>query len=114
MVTNLTYLKKMTDGNASVIKEMIDLFNGQVAEYTEEMKRCLEAKEWKLLANIAHKAKSSVAIMGMEDMAATLKELELKALESLDTDKYPDYIDRFVTTCDIAMKELNEFSEQNN
>lgn len=104
----------MTDGNASVIKEMIDLFSGQVDEYTEEMKRCLEAREWKLLANIAHKAKSSVAIMGMEDMAASLKELELKALESKDIDSYAGYIDNFISTCEIAMKELNDFSEQNN
>lgn len=114
MVTDLTYLKKMTDGDPKVIKEMIDLFTGQIKEYIEQMNKYHKAGEWDSLANVAHKAKSSVAIMGMNDLANTLKELELLALEAKEVDKYQGYLDDFVSTCNIAMKELNDFYEQHN
>lgn len=111
MVTDLTYLKKMTDGNPDVIREMIELFAAQIEEYTEEMKKCLDAKEWCNLANVSHKAKSSVAIMGMDELAVKLKELELLALDEKEVEKYPEYVDHFITASETALKELNEFQE---
>jgi HPt (histidine-containing phosphotransfer) domain-containing protein len=57
---------------------------------------------------LAHKAKSSVAIMGMSDLATILKTLELQAKEGKELEKYQSYIDRFRTDTAEAIKELDD------
>ena len=55
---------------------------------------------------IAHKAKSSVAIMGMEKQSNDLKTLELLAKEEKDTEKYLQIIQTFEEDCKKAVEEL--------
>ena len=77
MITDLSYLRNMTDGNPELIREMIEIFLDQVNEYIREMQQSYEQKNWQALSRIAHKAKSSVVIMGMHNLADMLNELEL-------------------------------------
>ena len=74
MITDLNYLKTMSGGDDKFISEMIDLFREQIGEYTELMPRLLHNKEYRDLSKLAHKAKSSVAVMGMNQVADLLKE----------------------------------------
>jgi HPt (histidine-containing phosphotransfer) domain-containing protein len=106
MITDLSYLKNMTDGNPKLIREIIDIFLEQVHEYSRDMQQSYEQKNWRALSRIAHKAKSSVAIMGMHDLAEMLKELELLSREQKNVDKYPQYISRFTVECNEASEEL--------
>jgi len=106
MITDLTYLKNMTEGNAELIQEMIDIFTVQVKEYTKNMKEFYQRKNWTELSRLAHKAKSSVAIMGMDDLAEMLKKFEMLAMDKKDVEKYPEYIKRFIEDCARACEEL--------
>ena len=106
MVTDLSYLRKMTDGNADLMREMIEIFLDQVNEYSREMNQSFEQKNWHALSRIAHKAKSSVAIMGMHSLAEMLKDLEILSREQKDVDKFPNYIYRFTAECNEAREEL--------
>lgn len=108
MITDLTYLTNMSGGNPGIVKEMIGIFIEQVQEYVVEMQQYLKDKDYQALGRLSHKAKSSVAIMGMNELAADLKTLELLSKESVDIDKYPELVDRFVVQCQLAMVELKE------
>ena len=110
MITNLTYLKNMTDGNPVLIQEMINIFIGQVDEYIGEMNNLYGMQNWNGLSRLAHKAKSSVAIMGMTNLVEMLKEFELNAKDHLHIDKYPEYIHRFTVDCNTACEELNNLT----
>lgn len=110
MITDLTYLKNMTDENPELIQEMINIFTGQIDEYIGEMNSLYGLKNWNGLSRLAHKAKSSVAIMGMANLAEMLKEFELNAKDQLHIDKYPEYIHRFTVDCNTACKELNNLT----
>lgn len=106
MLTDLSYLKGMTGGNTEVIKEMVNIFIEQVSEISDSMDKALGEKNYSLLGKLSHKAKASVSIMGMNDLAAALKELELKAAESKEIELYPAYVDKFKNDCSIAVEEL--------
>ncbi len=104
----LTYLKEMSDGNGDIMRGLLDVFIEQVPENIEEMETAFAEKNWILLGQYAHKAKSSAAVVGMNDLAAMLKELELKAKKGEDIEKYREYIDRFITDCTKAIIEIRK------
>ena len=109
MRTDLNYLKTMSGDDPELMTEMIEIFNNQVIELKEEMQELLNRKEFINLGKVAHKAKTSVAIMGMNDLAFSLKQLENEAKDGRNTEKYQDYIDNFGIETEEAIKELNEF-----
>ena len=96
----------MAGGDPSFIKEMIDIFKAQIEEYKVEMPELLSKKEYVLLSKLAHKAKSSVAVMGMTKEADILKDLETKAKESIDTSSYEEMINLVLSNSELAVKEL--------
>ena len=112
MKTDLTYLQTMSGGDKILIHEMIDIFIDQIKEIEEGMKVNLEERNYDFLGKLAHKAKSSVAIMGMNSLAKKLKELELLTVKSHKSDKYPDYIKLFSTETKEAIIELREYQQK--
>jgi len=108
---NVEYLNEVCDNSPGLIREMIDIFRSQVVEFKDEMERLFSAGEYYDLGLLAHKAKSSVSIMGMEDLALRLKELEKKAKEGVETEKYRDYIDNFDKQTRQAVGELDSYLE---
>ena len=111
MKTDFTYLKNMSGDNEEVMKEMIGIFIEQVNEISEGMVLALEEKDWLSLSRLAHKAKSSVAIMGMSEMEAELKRLEKKAGEGKEVNTYNTLVNKFKVDCDIAIDELKAFAK---
>lgn len=106
-IINVSYLEEVCGGSKEIISEMIGIFKDQVIEFNDEMSKLLEEKNYYDLGLLAHKAKSSLAIMGMEDMTMKLKDLELKAKTGKEADTYPDYISDFKAQTDIAITELD-------
>ena len=110
---NLSYVKDVCGHDREIIAEMISIFRSQVPEFVGEMKSLLRNSQYNDLGLLAHKAKSSVAIMGMEDLAAELKRFELKARAGEDTDSYAGFIERFEKDTAIALRELDEYLKRN-
>jgi HPt (histidine-containing phosphotransfer) domain-containing protein len=109
MKTDLSYLEEMTEGDQGLIKELISIFSTQVEEYSHQLEKLLDEKNWSELSKLAHKAKSSVAIMGMKDLTDKLKKLEMLAKEGKETESYPVFIEYFKTECQIAVNELQHY-----
>jgi HPt (histidine-containing phosphotransfer) domain-containing protein len=104
---NPEYLDSIANGDNELIREIVDMFTVQASEIYNEMIALLEKKDYKALGLLAHKAKSSVAIMGMTDLAGMLKTFELNAREGLGSDEYGGYIARFRSNTEEAVRELN-------
>jgi HPt (histidine-containing phosphotransfer) domain-containing protein len=96
----------MTDNNPDLMKELVDIFISQADEYTKEMQEFYSKSDWQSLGRLAHKAKSSVAIMGMSELSEMLKDFELSAREQKNVDKFLEYVKRFERDINIACKEL--------
>ncbi|MCU4157374.1 Hpt domain-containing protein [Carboxylicivirga sp. A043] len=77
---DLGYLESITDGSYDLIKELISIFIEQIPEFKDGFDEALSSKDWSKIAAVAHKAKSSVMSMGMEELGnKDLKNLELIA-----------------------------------
>ena len=106
MITDLNYLKTMSGGDSKFIREMIDLFREQIEEYKSIMPELLQKGDYDGLSKVAHKAKSSVAVMGMIQVAELLKELEILANEQKEVDRYESMVTHFLEQSELAIVEL--------
>jgi HPt (histidine-containing phosphotransfer) domain-containing protein len=106
--TDLSYLKEITGGESSIVQEMVEMFFAQVDEFKTNLNKYLEEKKWAELGKEAHKAKSSVLIVGMDDLGKNLKKLQLLTEEEKEIETYPDYVKMFEEQCDAAIEELKE------
>ncbi len=110
-IVNVGYIEEVCDKSRELIKEMIDIFRNQVSEFKDEMGKLYSEGEYYDLGQLAHKAKSSVAIMGMDDLADKLKELEINTKEGIKTETYGDYLSIFYKQTDEALDELDRYLE---
>ncbi|MFV0365373.1 MAG: Hpt domain-containing protein [Mangrovibacterium sp.] len=104
--TNLEYLNEMTGGDPDFTREMIEMFLLQIEEFRGGLKEYCDAQKWKELGELAHKAKSSVLIFGMEELGWKLKDLQLKTQKLEDIESYHSYLELYDTQCDQAIIEL--------
>jgi len=103
---NPEYIESVSGGDKETILELVSMFSDQVAEFAVEMRQLLEKGDHYNLGLLAHKAKSSVAIMGMEDLAVLLKKFELDAKENREPGNYANYVARFESETRAAVAEL--------
>ena len=104
--TDLSYLKEVTGGETGFMKDMINIFMEQVPEFIENMERHYANGEYIDLGKEAHKAKSSVIILGMNDLGVKMKELQILTEKNEAIEAYPSYIEDFKTQCTGAVEEL--------
>jgi HPt (histidine-containing phosphotransfer) domain-containing protein len=106
---NLDYLELVSGGDREIISELVDIFRQQSKEFHEEMLSLFGTKSYSQLGQLAHKAKSSVAIMGMEELASRMKYLEMSAREGNNTGEYQEIIEFFRSESALALKELDDY-----
>jgi HPt (histidine-containing phosphotransfer) domain-containing protein len=105
---NMEYLDSVSGGDPGIINEIVLIFKDQVVEMYNEMRSLLEEKKYTSLGLLAHKAKSSVAIMGMKELADMLKTFELQAKEGKEPQLYESYLERFKSETNQAILEVDD------
>jgi HPt (histidine-containing phosphotransfer) domain-containing protein len=105
---DLNYLESISGGDPEIIKEMKDLFIAQVPEFIENLKKYLREGQYIELGKEAHKAKSSVMIMGMEELTKDLKTLQLATIAGTNVESYAEFVRKFEEQCLGAIEELKK------
>jgi HPt (histidine-containing phosphotransfer) domain-containing protein len=113
-LVNLDYLNEISDGNADFIIDLIDMFFEQIPEYQISLSDLYDKKDWINLGKLAHKAKSAILMVGMEELACDLKKLEENAKEGININEYHEIIVKFVRDSNLAIEELKEVQKNNN
>lgn len=108
-IFNPDYLVSVTGGDAATMEEIAGIFAGQIPEFVAEMKDLLSKQKYYELGLLAHKAKGSVTVMGMEDAAKMLKEFELKAKAGEQKERYSEFIARFEKDTGVVIDEMNDY-----
>lgn len=108
MITDLSYLKSLAGEDESFIRDMINIFIEQIEEYDAGMNDLLAKSDYINLSKLAHKAKSSVSVMGMKPESELLQRLEWLAKTGEKADEYENMISTFLKNSRIAINELNE------
>jgi len=106
---DLSYIDSICEGNKEMMKEFSDIFFDQVPEFLEDFDSAYSKKDAVTLGKIAHKAKSTVSIMGLKDLAAELSKLEDATADGTFSENYIDYINLFKQECSDTIKLLKVY-----
>jgi HPt (histidine-containing phosphotransfer) domain-containing protein len=98
----------MADKNNELILEMIEIFTAQVNDFGIEMQKLLDKEDYDSLGKLAHKAKSTVSIMGMGSLSVVLKNLEIDCSRKANKESYQAIVNKFRSECTMAVSELEE------
>jgi HPt (histidine-containing phosphotransfer) domain-containing protein len=104
---NLDYLDEMSDGSEDLKCDLIGMFIKQVPIFSEQLDRLYENGDFYSLGKLAHKIKSSVAMMGIDELTTDMKLLERFATEGKEVEKFPVFISKFKEISNEAVTELN-------
>ncbi len=104
--TDLTYLETMSEGNKDFVKQLIFMFFDQVPEFIEKMKDALSKNDLKALEKVVHLSRTSLSIMGMEDLSNTARYFEELIQKGESTGSYPELVADFEKVCNEAVLEL--------
>jgi len=95
-----------------MINNIITLFLQQVPEYIREMEECVRKNEPLSLHPLAHKAKSSVSMLGIKDMESDILQIEQDSKHLRNLDGLPRLVDRVKDNCQIVYRQLQEALER--
>jgi len=104
---DLSYLNEISRGNNDFIIEMIKIFESQVQEFQNLMEKYLNEKDYVNFSKVAHKAKSSMNIMGLKELADQLKKIEEVDKCFENHYKFVQTYENFKNITRIAIEELN-------
>lgn len=103
------YLLSITGGDMETMNEIAGIFRSQVPEFVNGMKSLLDQEKYYELGLLAHKAKGSVAVLGMDETAKMLKEFELLAKAGDQKEKYSGFISRFEADTSMVLAEVEDY-----
>lgn len=103
---DLSVLEEITDGSPELLHDMLDIFFLQVPTFIRDMEEANSHGESAKLGAIAHKAKSSVATMGITSLIQEMKDFEILAKSGENPERYATYINLFKANTEKAIEEL--------
>jgi HPt (histidine-containing phosphotransfer) domain-containing protein len=107
-VTDLTYLKKVSNGDNDFIKEMIVVYLRETPEALNNLENYLKNKDWKKFKEIIHKMKPSFSFFGLKKLYTTIDSMEEYSDKEIHLDLLPEMIAKVKLTCTKAMAELKD------
>lgn len=103
---DLSYLNQIFQGNKEMISNIITLFLEQVPGYIDEMKACVERDDLLSLHPLAHKAKSSIAMLGIKTMESKILKIEFDSKNQQNLDELPGLVNLVSSDCIIVLDQL--------
>ena len=73
---NLDYLQQVFQGNEAMVHRILDSFEAQVPGYLNEMESRWRNGDWQNIHPIAHKARSSINMLGMKPLLEDVLQIE--------------------------------------
>lgn len=102
---DLTYIESIGDNDGNFQNDLLDIFRKQIPVIINELDEALQLNDFLKLSAVAHKAKSSVALLGIETLKKDMEALENNAKNNLYPETYAVLVKRFAK---IAHDVLNE------
>ena len=105
-LTNLAYLKELSDGNESFFTDFISLFLKNTPESMHELGNAITAKQWDRVRQAAHKMKPSFNYLGLKEANSIAASIEQDAKELTGLETMAERFHRLAAICSTAFEEL--------
>ncbi len=103
---DLTYLNDITDGDVATKKQLIELFFTQADEIKQRFIIAELSDDTDEIGRTAHIAKSTTRVMGLNDIADRMEQLQRMAENKETPDQYPALIKFYLDNIPTAIEEL--------
>ncbi|QHL86128.1 response regulator [Nibribacter ruber] len=84
---DLSYLREFADGNESFMLEIIEIFLSQTPDQLQELNEAVAVSDWGTVQGLSHKMKSSLALIGVENVQLLNAQIEHAALHRIHTEQ---------------------------
>ena len=106
------HLYSLSRGNNAFIKDIVQLFLDQNPLEIMEIEKAIQLQNYASISSIAHKMKTSVGFIGIEQLLSPLNKLEKMAISQGNTNDINSLCNEVKTTCDKAVIELSSFLKE--
>lgn len=103
---DLSYLLKIADGNHQFVNAVISSFIEITPLYVQDVRHQCETKNWPGLQASAHRLKSAIKYLGMNEMARIIETIEANATEAADQRRLLELIVAINANYQAAITEL--------
>ena len=103
---DLSYLNQVFQGNQDMINNIIQLFLEQVPQYIGEMEKCVERQDFISLHPLAHKAKSSITMLGLKNMEQQVITIEEDSRKHRNQIGLGRLVQELRTECNLVREQL--------
>lgn len=104
--TDLSYLKGISMGDNTIVRKAISRYLKDTPELMLEMENCVQAGDYDQLGKCAHKLKSSVGIMGMDQMKDSMQKIVNICRGDLDKSQLHGLVAASSEVIQASIKEL--------
>ncbi len=108
IVIDLTPLREIAGDDDMFVAALLGKMVKQLPISFADMERTSREEDWPGLKAAAHKAKSTFAYLGLEDMRGKLKDIEHNAMDGVDLDKLPEMVESALELGNRILVKLKE------
>ncbi len=108
IMINLTNLEELGNGDEEFIKQMVVIFLEDVPKYVEEMESLIQEENWEDAGKMAHKMKSSVKVLGADELVEELIKVEKLKDEQNPKEKSEAYMGKIKPLAEELLGELRK------
>lgn len=103
---DLTYLDDITDGDVATKRQLIELFFAQADEIKQRFIVAQLSDDVEEIGRTAHIAKSATRVMGIENVAGRMEELQSLSERRVAPERYRELVDFYLAEIPAAIEEL--------
>lgn len=108
---SLHYLKDLSGGDTAFEIEMLTIYASEVEKDAENLSIALHELHWNNIAQLVHKLKSSVSLVGLEALITTLNDVET-AIKTTGTFHDTSVIELLIAQLQLSVTEVNALLAQ--
>lgn len=108
VVTNIDFLKKLTNNNQEKMRKYINMFLENGPKLLNNMHKALENNDYPSLKVAAHSMKPQLSYMGVKEDVSNIFLIEQTAGQEAHFERLPKLVNRLDKICDKAFEELKE------
>ena len=105
-VCNLNLLNDITRGNETRLHNLVLIFFSEIKNELSELDNAIEKTNYTVITNIAHKIKSSFALLGIVVLEPVIKEMEQLSIDTSFIDRIKQLSQKVNTVFNMARLEL--------
>ncbi len=110
-IIDLTYLKEISGGDSSFIKEMLELYINTTATEAELFSDLLAKQDYEGIGHLAHKMKAPIQMLGANELFNLIRSLEQYGKDGSNIDQMPGLISRIKEQVLLSIAEIKTILE---